>query len=145
MKNLNEMNSKELKGMAKDLKVKNWWNLNKATLITEIELLQINEVEVKEVEVPKLVLLPKIEQTLALPKGQLIYKGKKGITNFQMIPAMKENIDNKDNLMELYNIKPEVFKSSVKYLPDHMKLIGQAFVNQFDPNFKVKTGKKIAI
>jgi hypothetical protein len=134
MKNLNEMNSKELKGMAKELKVKNWWNLNKATLITEIELLQ-----------PKKLVLIKTPVQLLLPEGKPVYPGKKGITNFQMIPAIKENINDANILMELYNIKPEVFKSSVKYLPDNMKVIGQAFINKFDTTFKVKTGKKIAI
>ena len=36
MTNLNEMKTKELKEMAKELKVANWWNLKKADLITEI-------------------------------------------------------------------------------------------------------------
>lgn len=40
MKNLKEMTSKELKAMAKELGIKNWWNLNKETLIIEIEKLQ---------------------------------------------------------------------------------------------------------
>jgi carbamoylphosphate synthase small subunit len=33
MKNLNEMTTTELKKLAKDQKVKNWWNLTKADLI----------------------------------------------------------------------------------------------------------------
>lgn len=37
MKNLNEMTSKELKEMAKGLKVANWWNLKKSELIAGIE------------------------------------------------------------------------------------------------------------
>lgn len=37
MTNLNEMNTKELKEMAKELKVKNWWTLKKAELIAVIE------------------------------------------------------------------------------------------------------------
>lgn len=36
MINLNEMKVKELKDMAKELKVKDWWNLKKEDLITEI-------------------------------------------------------------------------------------------------------------
>lgn len=36
MVNLNEMNTKELKAMAKELGVKNWWNLKKSELINEI-------------------------------------------------------------------------------------------------------------
>lgn len=40
MSNLNEMNTKELKEMAKELKVKNWWTLKKAELIAAIEAVQ---------------------------------------------------------------------------------------------------------
>lgn len=40
MSNLNEMNTKELKEMAKELKVKNWWTLKKAELIVAIEAVQ---------------------------------------------------------------------------------------------------------
>lgn len=36
--NLNEMNTKELKAMAKELGVKNWWNLKKVDLISEIAI-----------------------------------------------------------------------------------------------------------
>lgn len=36
MKNLNEMTTKELKEMAKELKISNWWNLKKAVLIEKI-------------------------------------------------------------------------------------------------------------
>ena len=37
MKNLNEMTSKELKEMAKGLRISNWWNLKKVVLIKKIE------------------------------------------------------------------------------------------------------------
>lgn len=40
MANLNEMTSKELKELAKELKVKGWWSLSKAALIEEIEKIQ---------------------------------------------------------------------------------------------------------
>ena len=40
MKDLNTMTSKELKATAKELKVKNWWNLKKTELIAEIEAAQ---------------------------------------------------------------------------------------------------------
>jgi len=40
MKNLNEMTSKELKELAKELKISNWWNLKKAVLIEKIEEVQ---------------------------------------------------------------------------------------------------------
>lgn len=40
MKNFNEMTSKELKAAAKESKVKNWWNLKKVELITELEKIE---------------------------------------------------------------------------------------------------------
>lgn len=41
----NNMTTKELKAMAKELKVKNWWNLKKSELIAAIEAIQnkVNE------------------------------------------------------------------------------------------------------
>lgn len=51
---LSNMKSVELKEMAKNLKVKNWWNLNKATLIEEITKMQESQKEQPEVEeIPK--------------------------------------------------------------------------------------------
>lgn len=40
MKKINEMTSTELKAMAKELHIKNWWKMKKADLVTEIEKLQ---------------------------------------------------------------------------------------------------------
>lgn len=43
---MENMTSKELKAMAKELKVKNWWTLKKTELIAEIEAAQSVEEEV---------------------------------------------------------------------------------------------------
>lgn len=40
MKDLREMTSKELKELAKEMKISNWWNLKKAILIEKIEEVQ---------------------------------------------------------------------------------------------------------
>ena len=50
MKKLEEMKSKELRELAKEMKVPNWWNMNKATMIAEITKLQQHEVEEPQVE-----------------------------------------------------------------------------------------------
>lgn len=50
MTNLNEMTTKELKEMVKELKVKNWWTLKKAELIAEITAIQNAQNEPEEVE-----------------------------------------------------------------------------------------------
>lgn len=49
MKNLNEMTTKELKEIAKELKVKNWWTIKKNELIKAIQFIQ-NNVEKKDEE-----------------------------------------------------------------------------------------------
>lgn len=74
---------------------------------------------------------------------EMVKGGKRGVTNAQMIPALKENADNKENLVVIYNAFPAVFESSVKYTPDSMKVKLEAFVQEFNPEFTVKTGKKI--
>ena len=60
MKNLNEMTAAELKKMAKEMKISNWWNLKKEVLIRKIE-----EKMPKEEE-------PKAEKKTRGRKGNLI-------------------------------------------------------------------------
>ena len=50
MKDLREMTSKELKEMAKGMKISNWWNLKKDVLITKIEEKQSMTDEEKNAE-----------------------------------------------------------------------------------------------
>ena len=68
---------------------------------------------VAKVEKVKFVRQPK--EVFAETTG-LIAAGKKGISNTQMIPAMKAHIDNLDNLRTLQTTYPEVFASSIKYM-----------------------------
>lgn len=49
MMNMNEMKSNELKAMARDLHVKNWWTMNKASLIAAIEEVRAAEEVIEEV------------------------------------------------------------------------------------------------
>ena len=46
--NIENMTSKELKAMAKELKVKNWWNLKKAELIAAIQSIQNDTEDAEE-------------------------------------------------------------------------------------------------
>ncbi len=50
MTNLNEMKVKELKEMAKELGVKDWWNLKKEDLITEIAFAIADKEDAQDVE-----------------------------------------------------------------------------------------------
>ena len=47
--NIENMTAKELKEMAKELKVKNWWNLKKAELIAAIQDVQDESEDAEEV------------------------------------------------------------------------------------------------
>ena len=55
MKKLEEMTSKELRQIAKEMKISGWWNMNKAAMIAEIAKLQepdvVEEPEIEEIEV----------------------------------------------------------------------------------------------
>ena len=74
---------------------------------------------------------------------QLITEGRKGVTNKQMIEVFKTNPD-ENTLLQLLSDYPQVFKSSVKYVPDVQKIALEKFVQENGhPDFTVKTGKKI--
>lgn len=81
---LNNKNVKELKEMAKELKVKNWWTLKKADLITAIEAAQIEEttIEVEETEdvVPESI--------------QNEFEGAEEVTNDEVIEEKEEAAQN---------------------------------------------------
>lgn len=76
MKKLEEMKSKELRELAKEMKVPNWWNMNKATMIAEITKLQEHEVVAEEtpVEEPEneVVEETNTEEKLVPKRGALI-------------------------------------------------------------------------
>ena len=76
-------------------------------------------------------------------KMDLVEIGRKGVTNKQMLDAFKTNLSNMQ-LVKLALDYPEVFKSSIKYTPDEMKVKLEKLVKAYiDPSFTVKTGKKI--
>lgn len=89
---LNNKNVKELKEMAKELKVKNWWTLKKADLITAIEAAQIEEttIEVEETEdvVPESI--------------QNEFEGAEEVTNDEVIEEKEEAAQNEPETKE-YN------------------------------------------
>ena len=73
----------------------------------------------------------------------LVEVGRKGVTNKQMLGALRAGLTN-SQLIRLALDYPEVFKSSVKYTPDEMKVKLEKLVKDYiDPEFTVKTGKKI--
>lgn len=67
--------------------------------------------------------------------NRLVIPGNKGVTNKQMIPAIKENIENEDNLRLLYAQYPKAFKGSTKYISKKMKPIAQKIILEKEPDF----------
>lgn len=75
MINLNEMKAKELKEMAKQLKVKDWWNLKKEDLIAEIAIaIGDKEDEGEDVDVEALAQSAADEETATEPKVKEVKK-----------------------------------------------------------------------
>ena len=88
-----------------------------ASMITGAALINKDAIdeEIKETETES----PKVEsKESVLSLDEILQKGKKGITNRQMIPAIKKAIDenNTDILLLLKNSFPLVFGSSIKYI-----------------------------
>lgn len=89
MMNLNEMSSKQLKALGKEHRVKDWWNLNKAALISALSEILVEEdaceQEPEVVEVEEAAAEPETTEETAveeLPKkpnlhlGALTFEGK---------------------------------------------------------------------
>jgi len=92
MTNYSEMKASELKSIAKEMKVSNWWNLKKSDLITEIEKLQPS-------------LTPDVEETLT-PKRtnqERFIEHYKGMTLKQLKASMKEMIEEGISFGEEYD------------------------------------------
>jgi hypothetical protein len=77
-KNIKEMNSTEVKAIAKELKIKDWWNKKKDILIAEIEAIQKAQEEAKKPE-PKKEPTPADENIITLKEivAELGIKGMK--------------------------------------------------------------------
>lgn len=92
------------------------------------------------------------EETESIKKGYIV-SGKRTITNQQMLPAIKVNIDNVDALRTLRNDYREVFESSMKYLSvKTQNLIREVLevketkkVIEISDHFKSKNNEKLAI
>lgn len=83
MKELTEMTSKELKTMAKEMHISNWWNLKKEVLIRKIEEKTAEETEtVEETETSTEAPISATEEVSEEPKQKAKAKHKK--TNLKL-------------------------------------------------------------
>jgi len=80
--------------------------------------------------------IAQVKQTFVDNTG-LIIPGKKGVSNTQMIPALIAQAGNEANIRILFNTYPEVFQSTVKYMPKTMKSQLVSIVNEKYPEFKI--------
>lgn len=66
-----------------------------------------------------------------------VMSSSKGVTNQGMIPALKQNINDKEALIELYKFYPTQFKSSIKYLNNQEKTIIKVVIGEIDKDLVV--------
>lgn len=106
MKDLREMTSKELKEIAKEMKISNWWNLKKAVLIEKIEEVQNMTDEEKQAVVDQ-----KAKEDAALNEYQKDWR--KYTKRFNPIEFMEKfrsgeiTLDDNEETEELEEVMPE--------------------------------------
>lgn len=88
MKNLNEMTSKELKEMAKEMKISNWWNLKKSVLIEKIEKAQ-NMAKEETISVNNLVETPAPEKPVAYVENEEVIESHEEVKKEIKKPSLK--------------------------------------------------------
>jgi hypothetical protein len=71
-----------------------------------------------------------------------IIEGKHGVTKHQMIPAIQNNIDNKDVIKSLYKYFPDTFSTSVRYLHKNEK---EMLIQYFKRDVSVITQEKMEL
>jgi hypothetical protein len=67
----------------------------------------------------------------------------KGVTNAQMISAIKENELIIDNLKALYFSYPDIYKASIRYLPVNVRKAAGGIVKAVEPDFNFDVGKRL--
>jgi hypothetical protein len=87
--------------------------IKKEVVEVKVEEVKVKVEEVKEVK----------EVSNSLDINELVPPGPKGVSNAQMIPAMKEAIkeNSKEKLAFIKSIYPEVFQNSIKYIGKKMQ------------------------
>ncbi len=113
MKKLTEMNSQELKAMAKDLKVKSWWTMNKKQLIEALSPDSLEEVkeEIEEIKHDVEELKEEVEVIETTPEVKLALKKAKMAANKKPEKSTTERIF--EGFMQTDGIIPYVFNEIV--------------------------------
>ena len=78
----------------------------------------------------------KVNQTTT---DKLIEEGKRGVTNTQMIEALKKHRDNPENWDILFKKYPDVFISTAKYLPPELRTKAVTLIQTVFPNYTIQT------
>lgn len=67
----------------------------------------------------------------------LIEQGKRGVTNTQMLEALKKHKDNDENWNTLFKQYPDIFISTAKYLPPELKKKAVTLIQTVFPDYKI--------
>ncbi len=70
---------------------------------------------------------------------KLIEEGKRGVTNSQMIEALKKHKDIPENWDILFKQYPDVFISTAKYLPPELRTKAVTLIQTVFPNYTIQT------
>lgn len=112
--NIENMTSKELKEMAKELKVKNWWNLKKAELIAAIQNAQ-NESEDAE-EVTNEEVIEETEEATQNESEMTENNGWEEIAKNQITSAYDWIVGENENVLQDYEEDSDEYKTSYDFL-----------------------------
>lgn len=114
---MENMTSKELKEMAKELKVKNWWNLKKAELIAEITAIQNAQNEPEEVEeVADDEVIAENEEAAQNESETCKNNGWEEIAKENIINAYNWIVGENENTLQDYEEDSDEYKDSYNYL-----------------------------
>lgn len=136
------MTTKELKKVAKDLKVKNWWNLKKEELIAAIETAQ-NEPEPIQDE-PELIEEPEPDKLSAETESPLelnseLFNGWEEIAKKNIIGAYDWIVGENENTLQDYEEDSECYKTSFDYLYSGDEIINDiyhaAITSEYDDGY----------
>lgn len=69
---------------------------------------------------------------------RLIEEGKRGVTNTQMLEALKKHKDKPENWDILFKQYPDIFISTAKYLPPELRTKAVTLIQTVFPNYTIQ-------
>lgn len=122
--NIENMTSKELKATAKELKVKNWWNLKKAELIAAIQSIQNDTEDVEETASEESIVE---EENVSEAVQNAKKNGWEEIATKNITGAYDWIVGENENTLQDYEEDSEQYKASYDYLYSGDEIINDIY------------------